>query len=113
MVSRELARLRASCVWNPPSKCHSQHQLGLHRAGRALDRKKESLDAKPFLDEARDYLESPHLLHVFRSVSNVTAERLPQELAKTGGKASALKEGTVPLATLFGGCITLGKNLFQ
>jgi len=22
--------------------------------------------AKPFLDEARDYLESPHLLHVFR-----------------------------------------------
>lgn len=69
--------------------------------------------AKPFLDEARDYLESPHLLHVFRSVSNVTAERLPQELAKTGGKASALKEGTVPLATLFGGCITLGKNLFQ
>lgn len=69
--------------------------------------------AKPFLDEARDYLESPHLLHVFRSVSNVTAERLPQELAKTGGKASALKEGTVPLATLFGGCLTLGKNLFQ
>lgn len=69
--------------------------------------------AKPFLDEARDYLESPQLLHVFRSVSNVTAERLPQELAKTGGKASALKEGTVPLATLFGGCITLGKSLFQ
>eukprot|EP00435_Cladocopium_sp_Y103_P073922 s37_g45.t1 len=69
--------------------------------------------AKPFLDEARDYLESPQLLHAFRSVSNVTADRLPQELAKTGGKASALKEGTVPLATLFGGCITLGKSLFQ
>ena len=33
MVSRELARLRASCVWNPPSKCHSQHQLGLSENG--------------------------------------------------------------------------------
>mmetsp|Transcript_92167 Transcript_92167/g.112869 ORF Transcript_92167/g.112869 Transcript_92167/m.112869 type:complete len:358 (+) Transcript_92167:76-1149(+) len=69
--------------------------------------------AKPFLDEARDYLESPQLLHAFRSVSSAVADRLPHELAKTGGKASALKEGTVPLATLFGGCITLGKNLFQ
>lgn len=72
-----------------------------------------SAQAKQFLDEARDYLESPQLLVTFRSLATATADRLPQELAKTGGKAAGLKEGQVPLATLFGGCITLGKSIFQ
>ncbi|CAK9006866.1 unnamed protein product [Durusdinium trenchii] len=69
--------------------------------------------AKPLLDEARDYLESPQLLQALRSVTSAAAERLPFDLGKATNKAEALKEGTVPLAALFGGCISLAKEVLQ
>ncbi|CAJ1379928.1 unnamed protein product [Effrenium voratum] len=68
---------------------------------------------KPFLDEARDYLESPQLLQVVRAVTAAAAERLPEELAATRGQAAGLKAGSVKLALLFGGCMALGRELLE
>eukprot|EP00913_Durusdinium_trenchii_P000203 g185.t1 len=48
--------------------------------------------AKPLLDEARDYLESPQLLQALRSVTSAAAERLPFDLGKATNKAEALKD---------------------
>ncbi|CAE7558912.1 IRGC [Symbiodinium pilosum] len=66
---------------------------------------------KQLLDEARDYLESPHALQAFRSTISSAADRMPEQLAAFGGKASALKDSSVLLAVLFGSCVSLATSL--
>ncbi|CAE7607148.1 PEX3 [Symbiodinium natans] len=71
----------------------------------------QRVQVKHLLDEARDYLESPHVVQVFRSTIHTAADRLPVQLAAFGGKASALKDSSVLLAVLFGSCVSLATSL--
>lgn len=69
---------------------------------------------KRLLDEARDYVESPHFLNVFKASTDEATERLPKQLLALGDAAAEpLADGTVPLAKLFGSFITFSKNVFD
>eukprot|EP00933_Yihiella_yeosuensis_P037734 TRINITY_DN3171_c1_g1_i1.p1 TRINITY_DN3171_c1_g1~~TRINITY_DN3171_c1_g1_i1.p1 ORF type:complete len:367 (+),score=67.31 TRINITY_DN3171_c1_g1_i1:124-1224(+) len=76
---------------------------------------KQLTQVKCLLDEARDYLESPQLVQVFQAVRKEGSLLVVKQLTSVDEKvAPGLSNGgSVPLAKIFGGFITLSKSLLD
>ncbi|CAE8645920.1 unnamed protein product, partial [Polarella glacialis] len=72
-----------------------------------------SEEMKRLLDEARDYMESPQLLEVFRVVTASAADRIAEQLLEVDAKDVFSDGSSLPLAKLFGSFIALSKSLLD